>query len=76
MPAALIWPLPACHGVQNATHAPCGTGPMTPVSVRSALRNFAPNVAPPWATGMSGGGRQNTSCEVPSACCAPLVGMT
>ena len=26
MPAALIWPLPACHGVQKAIHAPAGTG--------------------------------------------------
>ncbi len=47
---------------------------MTPFSVRSALRNFAPNVAPPLSAGMSGGGRQKTSCVEPSAVCAPLVG--
>ena len=47
VPVALICPFPACHGVQNATQAPWTTGPMTPVRVRSALRNFAPKVAPP-----------------------------
>ena len=44
--AVFTVPTPAFYGVQNATHAPCTTGPMTPFSVRSALRNFAPNVAP------------------------------
>src|SRR5262245_33537338 len=58
VPAGLTWPFPACQGVQNATHAPWTTEPNTPFSVKSALRNFAPNVAPPCATGMSGGGRQ------------------
>ena len=74
--AALTVPTPGFHGVQNPTHAPWATGPKTPLIVMSALRNFAPNVAPPDATGMSGGGRQKTSWAEPIAVCAPLVGIT
>ncbi len=73
--AVLTVPTPGFHGVQRATHAPCTTGPKTPVRVRSALRNFEPKVAPIGA-GRSGGGRQNTSCAEPSAVWAPLVGRT
>ena len=76
VPAWLTWPLPACHGVQNAIHAPCVTALKTPFTVSAALRNLAPNVAPPLSTGMSGGARQKRIFAGPSAVSAPAVGRT
>src|SRR3954447_18961536 len=73
--AWLTWPTSGVHGVHSPSHSADDSGENTPVKVMSAERNLAPNVAPPFSTGMSGGARQKTSCVEPIAAAGPSVGM-
>ena len=61
------------YGDQIESHVPDDTALKMPFTVNVAWNSFAPNVAPPSATGTSGGGRQTTILTGPYAVSAPAV---